>query len=40
MMITMMIMMIMLLQDEDIDHDDEIRNMMITLLRTRSNVRS
>ena len=40
MMITMMIMMIMLLQDEEIDHDDEIRNMMITLLRTRSNVRS
>ena len=40
MMITMMIMMIMLLQDEDIDHDDEIRKMMITLLRTRSNGRS
>ena len=40
MMITMMVMMKTLLQYEDIDHDDDIMKMMITLLRTRSNGRS
>ena len=40
MVITMMVMMKTLLQDEDIDHDDKVRNMMITLLRTKSNGRS
>ena len=40
MVITIIVMMKTLLQDEDIDHDDDIMNMMITLLRTRSNDRS